>query len=115
MITERLNLPFRKNCEGYFYDGKGNILAKDNGKGILLFPGGGINENENPEQAIIRETFEETGAVIKNLRKLGELKFIWGENWAQSEKQRNRFHHYKGEEMTFFSGEISTFGKVKIK
>ncbi len=51
----RNNLPFRKNCEGYFIK-ENKILAKDSGKGYLIFPGGGIEENESPEEAIIKKS-----------------------------------------------------------
>ena len=116
MKIERYKLPFRKNCEGYFTDGKGNILARDSGKGFLLFPGGGIDDNEAVEKAIIRETFEETGAVIRDLKKIGELKFIWGVDWAKTEKQKKRYLQYKGEDMYFFVGKIEKFiDPVKIE
>ncbi|MEK6952970.1 MAG: NUDIX domain-containing protein [Nanoarchaeota archaeon] len=108
--TNRSRLPFRKNCEGYFYDKNLNILAKLM-NGIFVFPGGGVYDGENVEHAIIRETFEETGAVIKNLRKIGELKFIWGQNWFKTEKQQERYRQYQGEDMHFFIGEIIEFNE----
>jgi len=109
MKIDRSKLPFRKNCEGYFLDGKGNVLAKDSGKGFLGFPGGGVDDNEDVEKAIVRETFEETGAVITNLKKIGDLKFIWGVDWAKTEKQKKRYEQYKGEDMHFFIGKIEKF------
>ncbi len=112
---DRSNLPFRKNCEGYFLDKRGNVLAKNSSKGFLAFPGGGVDENEEIEKAILRETFEETGAIIKNLRKIGELKFIWGENWAKTDKQKKRYEKYKGEDMYFFFGEIESFSENENK
>lgn len=103
----RDNLSFRKNCEGYFMDNKGRILAQDNEKGYIVFPGGGINETENPEQGLLREAFEETGVIIKGkLKKLGVLHIIWGKGWAKTEKQKMRYKKYKGDEMHFFSGKI---------
>lgn len=110
---QRSKLPFRKNCEGYFIlDGK--VLAKDNGH-FIGFPGGGVDENEDFADALIRETFEETGAVVKNLKQVGELKFIWGENWAKTEKQKKRFENFQGEDMRFFTGEIEKFGEPEEK
>lgn len=106
---DRSKLPFRKNCEGYFVDKGRNVLARDTGNGFVEFPGGGIDDNENVENAILREAFEETGVIIKNLRKLGELKFIWGPNWAKTEKQKKRYLNYQGEDMHFFFGEIEKF------
>ena len=109
MKIDRAKLPFRKNCEGYFIDGKGNVLAKDSGKGFLAFPGGGVDDSEEVEKAIVRETIEETGAVIQNLKKIGNLKFIWGPTWAKTEKQKKRYEQYKGEDMHFFFGKIEKF------
>ena len=43
---------------------------------IWNLPGGGIEENETPEEAAIRETFEETGFKIKLLKKVGIYKNI---------------------------------------
>ena len=90
-------------------DKMGNILAKKSDNGYMLFPGGGIDRNEYMEEGVKRETFEETGAIIKNLKKVGELKFIWGSHWAKNEKQRKRYQRYKGEDMHFFMGEIDRF------
>ena len=101
MMENRNRLPFRINCEGYFIDNDRNILAKNSSEGFLVFPGGGVDNNEKIEDAIFRETLEETGAIAVNLEKIGELKFIWGENWAKTEKQknsmilRNLFIHHK--------------------
>ena len=84
-------------------------MAQDTGKGHILFPGGGIDENENPEEGVLRETFEETGAIIKNLKKIGIIRFDWGEDWAKTEKQKNRYNNFRGEEMHLFTGEVKKF------
>ena len=39
---------------------------------IWVFPGGGIENGESPEQAIIRETFEETGLLVEVKKTIGE-------------------------------------------
>ena len=88
MNNDRSKLPFRKNCEGYFVDGKGNVLARKTEYDVVVFPGGGVDDGEDVDKAIIRETFEETGAIVKNIKKLGNLKFVWSEDWAQTEKQK---------------------------
>jgi len=111
---DRTNLPFRKNCEGYFIDRKGNILAQDSGKGYIIFPGGGIDDHENPEQGLLREAHEETGVIIKGkLIELGVIHIIWDENWITTEKQKKRFRKYKGDEMYFFLGHIDRLEKPK--
>lgn len=110
MALSRENLPFRKNTEGYFIDAKDNILAIDSGKGYLIFPGGGINDGETPTQGIVRETLEETGAIIEGeLTSLGQLKIFWDKNWAKTDKQKKRYKKYQGDEMYFFFGKIKNF------
>ncbi len=39
---------------------------------IWVLPGGGIEIGESPEEAVIRELYEETGLRVKILRKVGE-------------------------------------------
>jgi len=87
MEKNRKKLPYRKNCEGYFFDNKGNVLAQDTNRGFVKFPGGGVDKNEGPEQALIREAFEETGLITEGkLRKLGAIKFDWSKSWAKTKK-----------------------------
>lgn len=112
-MPSRSELPFRDNCEGYFLDQKGHILCQDSGKGYLLFPGGGIEPGEPAEKAILRETLEETGAVVTNLVFLGMLKVRWGPTWAKTEKQRQRYHQYQGDEMHFFTGTLVYFDTLQ--
>ena len=111
---ERKNLSFRINCEGYFLDNKGNIIAKES-NGLVLFPGGGVDENEEVTGAMIRETKEETGAIVNNIRKLGTIKIVWGTNWAKTEKQKSRYNTFQGDEMHFFIGNIESFEEPQIK
>ncbi len=109
-------LHYRKNCEGYFLTKEGKILAKDIGKCYLVFPGGGIDKGEHADTAVVRETFEETGAVIEMpIKRLGVVRFIWDEDWIKTEKQRRRFEEFKGEEMHFFFGIVKEFKENKEK
>jgi len=48
------------------------LLLKRRDVPMWVFPGGGIEEEESPEKAIVREVFEETGLTVGNLRKFGE-------------------------------------------
>mgnify|MGYP006291177025 CR=1 FL=1 len=106
-MKDRENLPFRKNCEGYFLCDDGKIIALDTGKGYLELPGGGVDEGENPETALIREAYEEAGVILDgNLKEIEKLSFIWDNNWAKTEKQKKRYAKFKGEEMHFFLGKV---------
>lgn len=105
-MEERNNLPFRLNCEGYFINKHGKILAKDSEKGFIFFPGGGVDKSEDAKEAIMRETKEETGFTPKDIKHLGVLKFVWGPNWAKTEKQKDRYNYFQGEEMRFFRGTV---------
>ena len=103
-MDNRNALPFRKNCEGYFINSEGSILAKDSGKGFIMFPGGGVEESEEVAKAMIRETKEETGAIVSELKKASILKIVWGPDWAKTEKQKKRYEQFQGDEMHFFTG-----------
>ena len=58
------------------------IVYRDDGKSLLVrgrfsrqewaLPGGGVNRNESYEQAAVRETLEEVGLRVHNLRYLGK-------------------------------------------
>lgn len=39
---------------------------------VWVFPGGGIENGESPEEAVIRETFEETGLIVEVKKIVGE-------------------------------------------
>jgi 8-oxo-dGTP pyrophosphatase MutT (NUDIX family) len=39
---------------------------------VWVLPGGGVEEHESEEEALVREIFEETGFVVKIRRKVGE-------------------------------------------
>ena len=108
----REKLPYRKNCESYIIH-KGKILARDSGKGYIEFPGGGFDKHESAKDAVTREIFEETGAVIKDIKKIGVLHFDWGPRWAKTEKQKSRYKEFRGEEMHLFKGKVKKLTKPK--
>ncbi len=109
-MENRKKLPFRKNCEGYFLNEKGEILARKSDAGFIIFPGGGIDRGESIESGMIRETFEETGVRVIDLKPLKDIKIIWGEDWAKTEKQKKRYLEFQGDDMHFFTGEIEIIG-----
>lgn len=53
----------------------GNILVFFKERiGQYKLPGGGKENNETPEQTFMREAYEETGYMVKNIRKIGVVK-----------------------------------------
>lgn len=48
------------------------ILVKRRDVPIWVLPGGGIDSGESPEDAVVREVFEETGLHVRVIRKTGE-------------------------------------------
>lgn len=56
-----------------FSDGDILVFFKER-IGQYKLPGGGKENNETPEQIFIREAYEETGYMIKNIRKIGVVK-----------------------------------------
>ena len=52
-------------------DEKQVLLTKRRDVPVWVLPGGGIERNENPEDAIVREILEETGFHVKIKRKVG--------------------------------------------
>ena len=57
-------------------DGKVALIERHRaGKHYFVFPGGGVDAGETPEQAAIREMEEETGLRVTVQRKLAEVHF----------------------------------------
>lgn len=48
------------------------LLIKRNDVPVWVLPGGGIEEGESPEQAVVREVEEETGLQVEIIRKIAE-------------------------------------------
>ncbi len=54
------------------YDERGRILlARHAEGGVWVAPGGSIEPNESPSDAVVRETWEETGFLVEPVRVLG--------------------------------------------
>ena len=63
----------------------GVVLLEDNkvalierhraGLDYFVFPGGGVDEGESPEQGAIREAMEELGVEVSIQQKIAEIRF----------------------------------------
>ena len=84
------------------------ILVRDTGLGYLEFPGGGVEGSV--ESSMLRETLEETGAIIAELQRFDTMFFDWGPDWPKTEKQRSRYTQFRGEEMNMFIGRVVELG-----
>lgn len=57
-------------------DGKVALIERHRaGTHYFVFPGGGIDQNESPEQAAIREMLEETGLQVEIRQRIVEIHF----------------------------------------
>ncbi len=72
--NESLEEMYRTAVRGIiFKDGK--LLMIESADGELKFPGGGMEENEDDIETLIRETLEETGfaVITETVREFGEI------------------------------------------
>ncbi|HEV3470565.1 MAG TPA: NUDIX domain-containing protein [Pyrinomonadaceae bacterium] len=54
------------------YDGRGRILlARHAEGGVWVAPGGSVEPNESPSDAVVRETWEEAGLLVEPVRVVG--------------------------------------------
>jgi len=91
--TAKEKQKLRRRVEAIVVDGKGRILAAKAPHGGVQFPGGGIDPGESVNQAANRETKEEMGYSLKNIRAMGfsPKSTLWGkalQKWM-NEKGRN--------------------------
>ncbi len=96
----------------YIVNEKGQVLLQFKkrgfGQGKWNGPGGKVELGETPEESVKREVKEETGVVIKNLEKLGELEFIFNEK----EEWNNYCYVFVCDE---FEGELRDKGEGKLQ
>ena len=88
-------LPYRKAVTGYVVDNDNNFLLIQNKlykKNHWRPPGGGINEGEDPEKALLRELKEELGTEKFEIKAKSELinKYDWPVWFIKSYKKEWR-------------------------
>ena len=72
------------------------------GLDYFVFPGGGVDEGESPEQAAIREAMEELGIQVAIKQKIAEIHFGWTSKhiYFLVERISGEFGSGTGEEFT---------------
>jgi len=103
--------PYRPNVGIALFNGDGRVLIghriKDDGPEIVLpglewqMPQGGIDAGEDPRQAVMRELWEETGAV--NGDYLGETDWMTYEFPAYDGPASHRLAKFRGQRQKWFA------------
>ncbi len=103
VTIDRSKLPYREAIDVFiFHEDKlvGQKILRDKNKPneyFLKTPSGGIDEGESIIEAAKRETIEETGAVLKNIKEVESFKVIWPPSFKNaSAKTARRYAKYKG-------------------
>jgi len=103
----RTKLPYRPVAECFLiHDGK--IIAQDHGH-FIMYPGGGIDEGETPEEAGRREIEEEVGIKLDgDLIPITTVEWDWMPEWANNEKRKERYAQFRGERVHFLVGKVKS-------
>ena len=62
-------------CKDGKYLAEKRKMDEEYNPGAIIFPGGHVEENETPEQALIREIKEELGVAVKEYSFIGEFTY----------------------------------------
>jgi len=97
-------LSYRPNVAALFVNKEGLLLVCErwNVKGAWQFPQGGVDEGEDPEDALYREVEEEIGLLPENYKVLdqkGGYRYIYPKR-ARWRKLRKHGNH--GQEQTYY-------------
>lgn len=80
------------------------------GMHYFIFPGGGIDEGESPQQAAIREAEEELGIIVEIKQKVIEVKFDQDtQHYFLAEKLSGEFGTGTGEEYGEYNPSYGTY------
>jgi 8-oxo-dGTP pyrophosphatase MutT (NUDIX family) len=82
---------------------------------LLALPKGLVDPGEKPEQAALREVFEETGIVAKPITKLGDIKYAYVRTWANNERVFKIVSFYLFEYESGTIDEIATAMRIEVK
>jgi len=100
------DLKFRQRSSAVVIDDNENFLIVQltkYGEGDWNFSGGGIEEGEDPEEAVLRELTEELGTDKFEVLRKSKYKEVYDwPNWLIAGDISNKKPIYRGQEVTFF-------------
>ncbi len=85
----------------------GKVLLIKNPSGVWTFPKGLVERGEKPEEAAVREVYEETGVKGNIVSELGEISYWYV---REGEKIRKKVVYYL---MNYIHGELKPSWEVK--
>jgi len=80
-----------------------------------VFPGGGIEEGETPEDATKREAYEELGVQVNILEKIGEVEYNGTEYYFQAEIVEGVFGAGRGDEFVMSETNRGTYTPMWVE
>jgi putative (di)nucleoside polyphosphate hydrolase len=110
-MVSPMSKPYRPNVGIALFNSAGQVLIgrrfQDDGPEIILpgfewqMPQGGIDPDENPQQAVMRELWEETG--VRNAEYLGETDWLAYEFPPFAGPSSHRLSKYRGQRQKWFA------------
>ncbi|MEK5390762.1 NUDIX domain-containing protein [Margalitia sp. FSL K6-0131] len=92
----------------------GLIKRTREGTVYYVFPGGGIKEGETPEEATIREAYEELGVKVAIRELIGKLEYNGTQYFYLAEMIEGEFGTGAGEEFTDLKRNRGTYEPVWV-
>jgi len=99
--SRRIKTTYRENVMGVIQNDKQEYLIQKNPRleNHWQFPQGGIDKNEKPEAAVLREVIEELNLQPHDIKMVNKFK---SENTYQSPRPYQLLHGYKGQKQTAY-------------
>ena len=85
----KLNYWKRTGAYAVIQNDKKQFLCVKDSEGLLFLVGGGVDEGESPENALLRESIEETGHEIRIAEEIGKAERHWISSKYPSDSQHN--------------------------